>query len=149
MNKMHTKKAYWLKKEGMAIRKILLLVFILVLLAGCSTSIGFKTVNTTDIDEQQAETLLKEDKRLKNAVMLIHDDRLIAGLRVNTFERFKKRKIAKELTKELEKMYPDLKITVSADSKVLLETNKLIEKENEQNYLKKMKKISALVKEET
>ncbi|WP_440502884.1 hypothetical protein [Sporosarcina sp. SAFN-010] len=149
MNKMHTKKAYWLKKEGMAIRKILLLVFILVLLAGCSTSIGFKTVNTTDIDEQQAETLLKEDKRIKNAVMLIHDDRLIAGLRVNTFERFKKRKIAKELTKELEKMYPDLKITVSADSKVLLETNKLIEKENEQNYLKKMKKISALVKEET
>ncbi|MGN7407743.1 hypothetical protein ACTHOZ_01455 [Sporosarcina sp. SAFN-010] len=133
----------------MAIRKILLLVFILVLLAGCSTSIGFKTVNTTDIDEQQAETLLKEDKRIKNAVMLIHDDRLIAGLRVNTFERFKKRKIAKELTKELEKMYPDLKITVSADSKVLLETNKLIEKENEQNYLKKMKKISALVKEET
>ncbi|WP_039042082.1 hypothetical protein [Sporosarcina sp. ZBG7A] len=133
----------------MAIRKILLLVFILVLLAGCSTSIGFKTVNTTDIDEQQAETLLKEDKRLKNAVMLIHDDRLIAGLRVNTFERFKKRKIAKELTKELEKMYPELKITVSADSKVLLETNKLIEKENEQNYLKKMKKISALVKEET
>lgn len=149
MNKMLTKKAYWLKKEGMAIRKILLIVFILVLLAGCSTSIGFKTVNTTDIDEQQAETLLKEDKRIKNAVMLIHDDRLIAGLRVNTFERFKKRKIAKELTKELEKMYPDLKITVSADSKVLLETNKLIEKENEQNYLKKMKKISALVKEET
>ncbi|WP_025786069.1 hypothetical protein [Sporosarcina sp. D27] len=133
----------------MAIRKLLLLVFILVLLAGCSTSVGFKTVNTTDIDEQQAETLLREDKRIKNAVMLIHDDRLIAGLRVNTFERFKKRKIAKELSKELEKMYPDLKITVSADSKVLLETNKVIEKENEQNYLKKMKKISALVKEET
>ncbi|MCM3756498.1 hypothetical protein M3197_03270 [Sporosarcina aquimarina] len=133
----------------MAIRKILLLVFILVLLTGCSTSVGFKTVNTTDIDEQQAETLLKEDKRIKNAVMLIHDDRLIAGLRVNTFERFSKRKIAKELSKELKKMYPDLKITVSADSKVLLETNKLIEQENEQNYVKQMKKISALVKEET
>lgn len=133
----------------MTIRKLLPLVFILVLLAGCSTSIGFKTVNTTDQDYQQAEKLLKEDKRIKNAVVLIHKDRMIAGLRVNTFERFKKRKIAKELSKELEEMYPDLNVTVSADSKVLLETNKLIEKENEQNYEEKMKKISALVKEET
>lgn len=119
------------------------------MLVGCSTSIGFKTVNTTDMDSKRAETLLKEDNRIKNAVVLIHEDQLIAGLRVNTFERFKKRKIAKELTKELEKMYPDLTITVSADSKVLLETNKLIEKEDEQNYEEKMKKISALVKEET
>ncbi|MGG0644264.1 hypothetical protein ABE021_10005 [Sporosarcina gallistercoris] len=133
----------------MAIRKILTLVFILVMLAGCSTSIGFKTVNTTDMDSQRAEKLLKEDKRIKNAVVLIHEDRLIAGLRVNTFERFKKRKIAQELSKELEDMYPDLKVTVSADSKVLLETNKLIEKEDEQNYEEKMEKISALVKEET
>lgn len=133
----------------MAIRKILTLVFILVMLAGCSTSIGFKTVNTTDMDSQRAEKLLKEDKRIKNAVVLIHEDRLIAGLRVNTFERFKKRKIAQELSKELEDMYPDLNVTVSADSKVLLETNKLIEKEDEQNYEEKMKKISALVKEET
>lgn len=119
------------------------------MLAGCSTSIGFKTVNTTDVDGQKAEMLLKEDHRIKNAVVLIHDDQLIAGLRVNTFERFKKRKIAKELTKELKKMYPEMKVTVSADSKVLLETNKLIEKEDEQNYSKKMKKISSLVKEET
>ena len=133
----------------MAIRKLLPLVFLLLMLAGCSTSIGFKTVNTTDVDGQKAEKLLKEDQRIKNAVVLIHDDRLIAGLRVNTFERFKKRKIAKELSKELEKMYPEMKITVSADSKVLLETNKLIEKEDEQNYSKKMKKISSLVKEET
>ncbi|REB09566.1 hypothetical protein DVB69_01785 [Sporosarcina sp. BI001-red] len=133
----------------MTIRKILLLGFILVLLAGCSTSIGFKTVNTTDVDGQRAETLVKEDKRIKNAVILIHDDRLIAGLRVNTFERFKKRKIAKELSKELEKLYPEMKITVSADSKVLLETNKLIDEKNEKNYAKKMKKISSLVKEET
>ncbi|WOV85082.1 hypothetical protein PGH26_03910 [Sporosarcina jeotgali] len=133
----------------MAIRKLLPLVFVLVMLAGCSTSIGFKTVNTTDVDGQKAEKLLKEDQRIKNAVVLIHDDRLIAGLRVNTFERFKKRKIAKELSKELEKMYPEMKVTVSADSKILLETNKLIEKEDEQNYSKKMKKISSLVKEET
>lgn len=133
----------------MTIRKLLPLVFILTMLAGCSTSVGFKTVNTTDVNGQQVEKLLKEDHRIKNAVVLIHDDRLIAGLRVNTFERFKKRKIAKELSKELEEMYPEMKITVSADSKVLLETNKLIEKEDEKNYSKKMKKISALVKEET
>ncbi|MDW0111411.1 hypothetical protein QT716_15420 [Sporosarcina aquimarina] len=95
------------------------------------------------------EALIKEDSRIKNAVVLIHEDRLIAGLRVNTFERFHKRKIAKEVAKELEKQYPDLKVTVSADSKVLLETNKLIEQENKKNFTKKMKKLSALVKEET
>lgn len=110
------------------------------MLAGCSTSIGFQTVNTTDLDVRKAETLLTEDKRIKNAVLLVHEDRLIAGLRVNTFERFRKRAIAEELSKELKELYPKLKVTVSADSKVLLETNKLIEKGDEEHYLKKMKK---------
>lgn len=119
------------------------------LLTGCSTSVGYKTLDTSDTKGEKVEALLKEDARIKNAVVLIHEDRLIAGLRVNTFERFHKRSIAKEVAKELEKLYPDLKVTVSADSKVLLETNKLIEQENKKNFTKKMKKLSALVKEET
>ncbi|WJY28921.1 MULTISPECIES: hypothetical protein [Sporosarcina] len=130
-------------------RKWLPLVFVLCLLAGCSTDIGYKTVNTTSEDGQQAENVLKDDPRIKNAVLLIHDDRLIAGLRVNTFDRFNKREIAKEVEKKFRKMYPGMKVTVSADSKVLLETNKLIDKKDTEHYTKKMKKISSLVKEET
>ena len=133
----------------MNICKKLLIICFVVLLSGCSTSIGFQTLNTTTVNEDQAESLLREDPRVKNAILLFHDDRLLAGIRVNTFDRFHKRSIAKELTKDLEKMYPDFEVTLSADSKVLLETNKLIEKKNASEYTKQMKKISALVKEET
>lgn len=133
----------------MSIRRKWLALSVVFFLSGCSTGVGYQTVNTTSIDEDQAESLLQEDPRIKNAVLLIHEDRLLAGIRVNTFDRFKKRSIAKELTKELENMYPDVKVTLSADSKVLLETNKLIQEKSTSTYTKQMKKITAIVKEET
>ncbi|GKV67587.1 hypothetical protein NCCP2716_00850 [Sporosarcina sp. NCCP-2716] len=133
----------------MGIRNWLILGIIICLLTGCSSKVGFKTVNTTEEDGKQAEAILEDDPRIKNAVLLIHDDRLIAGLRVNTFDRFRKRTIAKEVGDQFKELYPGMDITVSADSKVFLETNKLIEQQNKDNYTKKMKKLSKLVKEET
>lgn len=149
MNKSQEIQTYWREKEEMAIRNWLILGIIVCLLAGCSSKVGFKTVNTTEADEKQAEAILKEDSRIKNAVLLIHDDRLIAGLRVNTFERFRKRAIAKEMTDRFKELYPEMDITVSADSKIFMETNKLIEQQNKEQYTKEMKELSQLVKEET
>ena len=49
----------------------------------------------------------------------------------------------------LEKDYPDMNITVSADSKVLLETEKLIKKKDKKGYRKKINKIKSIEKEQT
>lgn len=129
-------------------KRINLLLIVLILLAGCS-ELGTKVENNTDYQKEQLEKILKADDHVKLAVALIHEKEIIAGIRVNTFSRFQKKKIAAELKKKIEKAYPDLNVTVSADSKVLLETEKLMDKKEKDQYGKKIKEIKSIVKEQT
>ena len=78
-------------------------------------------------ESEKAEEVLKNDKRLTAAVTVFHENDMITGVTLKTFSRFKKEKIEKELKKKLEKLYPELDVTVSADSKIWMETKKLIE----------------------
>ena len=134
--------------EGTPIRKLILTIFLLVLLAGC-TGNGIRIFNATDEDSTQAEELFKKDKRLKSVSAMFHEEQLLTGVRVDTFSRFRKGKIEKELEKELEKLYPDLDITVSADSKILYETTKLINGSDNKDVGKKIDDLKSLLKEET
>ncbi|GKV66004.1 MULTISPECIES: YhcN/YlaJ family sporulation lipoprotein [Sporosarcina] len=129
-------------------KRINLLLIVLILLAGCS-ELGTKVENNTDYQKEQLEKILKADDHVKLAVALIHEKEIIAGIRVNTFSRFQKKKIAADLKKKIEKAYPDLNVTVSADSKVLLETEKLMDKKEKDQYGKKIKEIKSIVKEQT
>ncbi|WP_339251256.1 YhcN/YlaJ family sporulation lipoprotein [Sporosarcina sp. FSL W8-0480] len=105
--------------------------------------------NHTGEDSKEAEDLIKKDDRIKGAATLFHDDHLIVGIRVKTFDRFNKRKIAKEVEKKLKEMYPDLSVLVSADSKVLTETTKLILQDDEKGMKKKIHELISLTEEET
>lgn len=130
------------------IRQLLPILCILLLLSGCVPN-EFTVENQTGEDANEAEELLKKDDRIKGAAALFHEDHLIVGVRVKTFDRFNKRKIAKELEKKLKETYPDLSVFVSADSKILTETNKLILKDDAKGIKKKIHYLISLSEEET
>ncbi|MEK5071361.1 hypothetical protein [Sporosarcina sp. FSL K6-1508] len=134
--------------EGTHIRKLSLMILAVVLLSGCSGD-GFRIDNNSSEDHAKAEEVFKNDKRLTSAVTVFHDNDLITGVTLKTFSRFKKGKIEKELKKKLERIYPDLDVTVSADSKIWMETNKLADLDNKKNIGKKIEKLKSLIKEET
>ena len=134
--------------EGTRIRKLSLVILAVVLLSGCSGD-GFRIDNNSSEDHAKAEEVFKNDKRLTSAVTVFHDNDLITGVTLKTFSRFKKGKIEKELKKKLERIYPDLDVTVSADSKIWMETNKLADLDNKKNIGKKIEKLKSLIKEET
>ncbi|PIC81987.1 hypothetical protein CSV71_06485 [Sporosarcina sp. P21c] len=129
-------------------KKLSLLLLIVGLLTGCSEK-GTDIKNTTSYDERSIEKVLMNNEHVKLAKVLLYEDELLAGIRVNTFSRFQKKTIAGKIQKKLEREYPDLKITVSADSKILMETEKLINKKSEKNYRKKIDKIKSIEKEQT
>lgn len=133
--------------EGTPIRKLVIMVFLVIFLSGC-TGNGIRIYNDSDVDISKAEELFENDDRLMSVTALFHESDLLTGVRVETFSRFRKKKIEKELKKELEKLYPDLDITVSADSKILYETTKVIES-NKKDVGKKIDDLKSLLKEET
>lgn len=129
-------------------RKLMVLALVLILLTGCSGK-GVQLENASAADTKRAEEIFQHNKHVKLAVVLVEGKELLAGIRVNTFSRFKKKKIAAEIEKQLKESYPGMTITVSADSKVLLETEKLIKKGNKKQYKKKIKEIKSIEKEQT
>ncbi|MFC5604617.1 YhcN/YlaJ family sporulation lipoprotein [Sporosarcina koreensis] len=148
MNKKQARTPYCEKKGMVDIRQFITLLCVLLLLSGCMPN-EFKFENLTNEDAAKAEELLKKDERVKGAAALFHDDHLLVGIRVKTFSRFNKRKIASEIEKKLKEEYPDLAVFVSADSKILNETNKLILKKDEKGLKKKIHNLITLAEEET
>ena len=150
MNKLNLQMAYCEKNGGIPIRKFALLVGLVFLLSGCLESEKkIRILNNTEESDEKAEEVFKEDSRLTGAVAVFHEKEMLAGVSVGTFSRFHKDKIEKELKKKLEKEYSKLDITVSADSKIIMETKKLIKLKDKKDITKKIKKLKSLIKEET
>lgn len=136
------------KMEGTHIRKLIGVVSLLFLLVGCSAN-GIQIDNKSNEDASALEKMMTQDERIIAATAILYEKELLMGIRVDTFSRFRKRKIEKEYKKQLEKLYPDFDITVSADNKILLEATKLVEQHNEKELSKKIKKLKSLLKEGT
>lgn len=124
------------------------LLLVSVLLTGCSEK-GTFIENTTTIHTVSLKETLDNDQHVKLAIALLHDKDLLVGIRVNTFSRFQKKKIASTIKRKFEKDYPELEITVSADSKVLLELDKLIKTGEKHKYQQKIENIQSIAKEQT
>jgi len=127
----------------------LVLACILVL-SGCN-SVDKKVIinNNSDISEKDVEELFINDHRVTNAVAVITDKDILAGVTVRTFSRFKKTKIEKELKEKIENLHSELNIIVSADQKVIMETKKMMDENDEKKLGKSIKKLKSLIKEET
>ena len=134
--------------EGTRIGRVVVLFLTLILLSGCSWN-GIRSYDGSKEESEKAEELFKNDKRVTAAATVLHEDDVITGVSLTTFSRFNKGKIEKELKKEMEKLYPEKDVTVSADSKIWMETNKLIDSDDKKGIGKKIEKLKSLLKEET
>ena len=139
-----------LLKEAKRIRKLTYSLLLLLFLAGCAqVEKGVHIQNDTNEDIKKAEQVFENDDRLISAIAIFHEKEILSGVTVKTFSRFNKAKIEEELTKKLEKIYEDFEVTVSADSKIIQETNKLMELEEKDKLPKKIKELKTLSEEET
>ena len=125
-------------------------MLLILFLAGCvQIEKGVHIQNDTNEDIEKAEQVFENDDRLISTIAIFHEKEILSGVTVKTFSRFNKAKIEKELTKKLEEIYEDFEVTVSADSKIILETKKLLELEKKDKLPKKIKELKTLAKEET
>ena len=85
-------------------KKLSILLIILGLLTGCSEK-GTYIKNTTSQDEHSLEEVIMRNEHVKLAKVLLFEDELLAGIRVNTFSGLKKKAIV-GIQKKLEKEYP-------------------------------------------
>ncbi|MHA6258467.1 hypothetical protein ACXYMX_01015 [Sporosarcina sp. CAU 1771] len=128
----------------------LYLIAIALILSGCNgNDKKIEIFNSTDENEEKVGAILMKNDHLTSSVAVFYKEDLIVGVSVKTFSRFKKATIEKELTKELEEVYSDLVINVSADHKILMETKKLVESKEMNKMGKKIEKVKKLMKEET
>ncbi|MCM3797338.1 sporulation protein [Caldifermentibacillus hisashii] len=147
-------------------KRLMLFIFSLsVLLFGCSTvndtpetrSSLVRTSNPNPIAVNNKDEKLAGDiKKTALSIDGIYDVAVIKGeakdclvaFKVHHLERFRMKKIEKQLTKELQKQFKDLSFTVSSDFKIFLEAVRLNEKVEKENLSKekKEKRLQEIIK---
>lgn len=147
-------------------KRLMLFIFSLsVLLFGCSTvndtpetrSSLVRTSNPNPIAvNNKDEKLVGDIKKAALSIDGIYDVAVIKGeakdclvaFKVHHLERFRMKKIEKQLTKELQKQFKDLTFTVSSDFKIFLEAIRLNEKVEKENLSKekKEKRLQEIIK---
>jgi hypothetical protein len=150
---------------------ILMLLILTLTLTGCNQSEEdqesrlslIKTTNPKPIkltnrqNENIAENVKHDVKKFDEifdiAVVQGKKDTLVV-YKVKHLNRFRMKQIERNVTKELEKKYPDESFTVSSDYKIFMEALKLKERVNDPNYSenkaeKDLEKIIKLKNEQT
>ncbi|WP_246938558.1 YhcN/YlaJ family sporulation lipoprotein [Bacillus pinisoli] len=96
------------------------------------------------------ETLRYEE--INEVIAVHHDKELIVGFNVEKLEEFNVMEVEEKVRKNLKKKFPEHKITVSHDLKILLELNNLVTEKgdlSEKEIEKKINEIKRLSKEKT
>jgi hypothetical protein len=148
-------------------RLILFIFSLSVLLFGCSTvndtaetrSSLVQTSNPNPIavnNNNKDEKLAGDIKKTALSIDGIYDVAVIKGeakdclvaFKVHHLERFRMKKIEKQLTEELKTQFKDLSFTVSSDFKIFLEAVRLNEKAEKENLSKekKEKRLQEIIK---
>ncbi|MDQ0215643.1 hypothetical protein J2S13_002061 [Oikeobacillus pervagus] len=122
-----------------------LIIVMTIILVGCGANNKkgtddsqlalIKTTNPPPVDldkkDQSVAEQVKKDvlnfNELYDVAVIEGKKDILVAYKVRHFERFKMKKIEKDLKKTLKKKYPDEKITVSSDYKIFLEVVRLKE----------------------
>ncbi|MEK4485099.1 YhcN/YlaJ family sporulation lipoprotein [Psychrobacillus sp. FSL H8-0484] len=105
------------------------------------------------VANQATENVSIEDE-ISDVMAVNTDKELLVAIKVKQFDRFQLKKVEKNIKSNLEKLYPDYTILVSADQKMYFELVKLQGK-LQKNTLsmkdleKDIKKIKSLMKEQS
>ncbi|MEC0668076.1 YhcN/YlaJ family sporulation lipoprotein [Priestia flexa] len=109
-----------------------------------------KPINQSVANQAKEKVIKKEEVSDVKAVNT--DKELLLAIKVDQFDRFRLKKIEKEVKSDLEKTYPDYKVLVSTDQKMYLELRQLEQKlqknhTNKKTLKKEFNTIKKLMKE--
>ena len=111
-----------------------------------------KPIDQSVANQAKKKVITEED--ISDVKAVNTDKELLIAIKVENFDRFRLKKIEKNVKSDLEKDYPDHKILVSTDSKMYLELDQLEQKIQKDNTNRKelekdFNKIKSLMKEKT
>jgi hypothetical protein len=146
----------------------LLVGTVIILASGCTGNqnqlgddnedLSISQVHTSKPISQSVANQAKEkvitEEEISDVKAVNTDKELLVAIKVGQFDRFRLKKIEKEVKSDLEKMDPDHKVFVSTDQKMFLELEQLEQKLQKDNTnMKKLEKdfnkIKSLMKEQT
>lgn len=137
------------KKEQLYRMKKSVIVFLMVLLLGACSSEKEKVIFPADNSTSLKPIMQKQDS-IHGYKSVINEEDILVAIYINRFDRFNKTKIEKKITKQIEKQFPEKKVLVTGDQKIMWEVETIIEKKLKEEDLKKsIEKIKSLSKEET
>jgi metal-sulfur cluster biosynthetic enzyme len=129
-------------------KKKMYVPLIFLLLTGCSNEVVHVVYPAND--SQLLKQELDQDEKVKGFRSVEDDKNILVAIDIKRMSRFKKEKIEKEITKQLEKKFPDKEVLVTADLKIKWEIEKIIEQKMKADKLtESIEKIKSLSKEET
>ncbi|MFD1361533.1 YhcN/YlaJ family sporulation lipoprotein [Lentibacillus salinarum] len=143
-----------------ALRTVLALGFI-CLLIGCTSNqnttenkqnVNFNMVSTNSPIDQTASNQAKESLSQRNGVTAVTavntEKKLILAFEIEHHKRFRLADIQKDVQKKMDNEFPNLKVDVSADKKLVLDIEKLEEKISKNDISKKKlkKEVDRLIK---
>lgn len=110
-----------------------------------------KPIDQSVANQAKKKVITEED--ISDVKAVNTDKELLIAIKVENFDRFRLKKIEKNVKSDLEKDYPDHKIIVSTDSKMYLELDQLEQKIQKDNTNRKelekdFNKIKSLMKEQ-
>lgn len=140
----------------------LTLIVMLILINGCATDnqkkaqpeptkISYQTESYDQTISKRAKKLIEKRDEIPKVVSINTDKDLIVAFKINHLNRFQLKEIEKDIKKQLKKEFKDYKITVSRDTKIFIETERLtneLSDLDQKKMKKKVKKIIKLSKEE-
>ncbi len=135
----------------MKIRVMFGMVLIMIL-SGCSNdpNLSFFHAKQDESEVEKLKTILQNEESTSESLGVFFDSQLVVAVQVEPFSRLQKSKIEKRIQKEIKKEFPDHKVFVSSDLKIMWELKDLVEQDpSDKTLKKKLKEIQALAKEET
>ncbi len=156
-------------KDNITKLKILLLLLTIIGIgSGCNENQNQMGYNNNDLSISQVHSSKPIDQSVANRakekmitkdeitdVRAVNTDKeLLAAIKVENFNRFRLKTIEKTVKSDLEKIYPNYKVVVSSDKKMLWELEKIEQRLKKNNTNKKslkkdLKKLENLIKEQT
>src|SRR5690625_1770626 len=121
-------------------------------------NIDFEPIhNQTSVNQQvsnEVKNILSEHDDITEISVINNHQDIVAAINVKPLSRFQLKKTEKKLKKKLSKHFPDNKITLSTDKKIMIELNR-VERSMQKNNLskeqlkRKISDIKKLSKEQT
>ena len=121
----------------------------MVLLLGACSNEKEKVIFPAD-NSTSLKPIMQKQESIHGYKSVINEEDILVAININRFDRFHKAKIEEKITKQIEKQFPEKKVLVTGDQKIMWEVESIIDKKLKEEDLKKsIEKIKSLSKEET